>query len=86
MAELAPFAPGRAHRIPTYNFTLSRVEMPPLPCAAGTFRKFQGFVALAIVLRTVLETGVPLWLDVPNAMAESLGLAGPPDVGAPVRL
>jgi hypothetical protein len=37
MAELAPFAPGRAHRIPTYNFALSRVEMPPLPCAAGTF-------------------------------------------------
>ena len=38
-------------------------------------------MALAIVLRTVLESGVPLWLAVPNAMAESLGLAGPPDVG-----
>ena len=36
---------------------------------------------LAIVLRAVLESGVPLWLAVPNAMAESLGLAGPPDVG-----
>ena len=43
--------------------------------------KFQGFVALAVVLRTVLESGVPLWLAVPNAMAKSLGLAGPPDVG-----
>ena len=38
-------------------------------------------MALAIVLRTVLESGVPLWLAVPNAMAKSLGLAGPPDVG-----
>ena len=38
-------------------------------------------MALAIVLRTVLESGVPLWLAVPNAIAESLGLAGPPDVG-----
>ena len=42
-------------------------------------------MALAIVLRTVLGSGVPLWLcrqlAVPNAIAESLGLAGPPDVG-----
>ena len=38
-------------------------------------------MALAIVLRTVLESCASLWLAVPNAMAESLGLAGPPDVG-----
>ena len=38
-------------------------------------------MALAIVLRTVLESGVPLWLAVPNAMAEPVGLARPPDVG-----
>ena len=68
-----------------------------LPCAAGTFSEFQGFVALAIALRMQLRmrmrtvyirtgiwcSGIPLWLAVPNAMApaESLGLAGPPDVG-----
>ena len=38
-------------------------------------------MALAIVLRTVLESSVPLWLAVPNAIAKSLSLAGPPDVG-----
>ena len=42
-------------------------------------------MALAIVLRTALESGVPLWLcrqlALPNAIAETLGLAGPPDVG-----
>jgi hypothetical protein len=56
-------------------------KFPPCLAPQAPFRKFQGFVALAIVLRTVLESGVPLWLAVPNAMAESLGLAGPPDVG-----
>ena len=66
--------------------TIPRPPGPKLPlCLApqARFRKFQGFVALAIVLRTVLvlESGVPLWLAVPNAIAESLGLAGPPDVG-----
>ena len=38
-----------------------------------------GSVALAIALRAVLESSASLWLAVPNAMAESPGLAGPPD-------
>ena len=58
---------------------------PPCLAPQASFRKFQGFVALAIVLVLrpvrILESGVPLWLAVPNAMAESLGLAVPPDVG-----
>ena len=66
----------------TCDFAPSTVAIPPLPCVSGTFlRKFQGFVALTIILRPVLESGALLWLAVPNAMAESLGVAGPPDVG-----
>ena len=81
MSELAPFAPGRALEGPIgFPRTISHPRGPQCPpCLAplASFRKFQGFADLAIVLRTVLEYGVPLWLAVPNAMAESLGLAGP---------
>ena len=68
----------------------SRVKFPPAraampPCLAPQvpfkFRKFQGFVALAIVLRAALGSGADLWLAVPNVMAEPLGLAGIPDAG-----
>ena len=56
-------------------------QCPPGLAPQAPFRKFQGFVALAIVLRTALRlgSGVPLCLAVPNAMAESPDLAGPPD-------
>ena len=82
MSELAPFAPGRAHRNPTYDFALPGVTMPPCLALQAPFRKLKGFVAFAIVLWTiyVLESSASLWLAVPNAIAESLSLAGPLDV------
>ena len=82
MAELPPFGPGRAPQNPTYDFSPPRVATrAPFGLAPqAPFRKFKGFLALMIVLGTVLESGASMLLVAPNPVANSCGLDSPPGV------
>ena len=81
MVELPPFGPGRSPRDLTYDFAPLRVVVPLLVLRRRHCRKFQGFLALAIALRTVLGSGASLRLAAPNPVASSFGVAAPPHAG-----
>ena len=82
MAELPPFGPGRAPGDLTYDSAPQQGRNSPFALAPqAPFRKFQGFLALAIVLGTVLEPGTCLRLAAPNPVASLFGLAAPPNAG-----
>ena len=73
VAGLAPLAPVRAPMNPTCDFALTRAAPPRAPCLAAQapFENFQGFLALAVVLRTVLQSsGAPLQLAAPSPTAK----------------
>ena len=84
MAKFPPFGPGRAPRDLTYDFAPGPRQGSNSPfdlVPQAPFRKFQGFLALATVLGTVLGSGASLRLVAPNPVARSCGLAGPPHAG-----
>ena len=84
-----PFCFWKSPQESTYDLEPSRAAMPPLPCAAGTFQKIPGLRGPHDCNCTADPggTGIPCFFDLwmhmamPTAMAESPGLAGPPDVG-----
>ena len=64
--------------------TISRSQGSQSPfglAPQAPFRKFQGFLALAIVLGIVLESGASVLLVAPNPVANSRSLDSPPDIG-----
>ena len=64
------------------RFRAPQGRNPPFDLAPqAPYRNFQGFLALAIVLGAVLESGACLRLAAPNPVASLFGLAGPPNAG-----
>ena len=64
------------------RFRAPKGRNPPFGLAPqAPFRKFRGFLALVIVLGTVLESGASVLLVAPNPVANSRSLYIPPDIG-----
>ena len=56
-------------------------KFPPCLAPQAPFRKFRGFLALVIVLGTVLESGASVLLVAPNPVANSCSFESPPGIG-----
>ena len=82
MAELSPFWSWQGPQGSHVRFRALLGRNLPFDLAPQAhFRKFRGFLALAIVLGTILESGASLRLAAPNPVASSFGLVGPPHSG-----
>ena len=69
-------------RISPIRFRAPQGRNPPFGLAPqAPLTKFEGSLALVIVLGIVLESGVSMRLAAPNPVANSRSLDSPPDVG-----